>query len=81
MCLAVPGRIVAIQEGDLRMGRVSFGLVQKDASLAFVPEAQVGDYVLIHAGMALEVIDEEAAHKVFEALRELDADEPPSDPA
>jgi len=71
MCLAVPGKIISIQEGELRMGRIAFGPVEKDASLAFVPQAAVGDYVLIHAGMALEVIDEEAAQKVFEALRQM----------
>lgn len=76
MCLAVPGKIMEIQEGELRMGRVSFGLVEKEVSLAFVPQAKVGDFTMIHAGMALEIIDEEAANKVFEALRELEEADP-----
>ena len=76
MCLAVPGKVIEIQEGDLRMGRVAFGLVEKEASLAFVPQARVGDYVLIHAGMALEILDEEAAQRVFEALRQMDELDP-----
>ncbi len=55
------------------MGRVAFGQVVKEISLAFVPEAKVGEYVVVHAGMALDVIDEEAAQRVFQVLRELDA--------
>jgi len=76
MCLAVPGKVIAIHEGDLRMGRVAFGLVEKDVSLAFVPQAKIGDFVLIHAGMALETLDEEAAQRVFEALRLMDEPDP-----
>jgi len=72
VCLAVPGKIIDIKDDSLRMGRVSFGQVVKEVSLAFVPKAGVGDYVMIHAGMALEVIDEKAANKVFEALKELE---------
>jgi hydrogenase expression/formation protein HypC len=55
------------------MGRVAFGAVVKEISLALVPEAQVGDYVVVHAGMALDAIDEAAAQRVFQALQELDA--------
>lgn len=72
MCLAVPGKIVEIRGDSLRTGRVSFGQVTKEVSLAFVPKAELGQYVMIHAGMALEVIDEAAANKVFEALKELE---------
>lgn len=72
MCLAVPGKIIEIREDGLRTGRVSFGQVVKEVSLAVVPGARVGDYVMIHAGMALEVIDEEAARKVLEAFKELE---------
>jgi hydrogenase expression/formation protein HypC len=71
MCLGVPGQVQEVEDGPLRLGRIRFGGIVKEASLAFVPEAQVGDYVLVHAGMALEVIDEEAARNVFEALRQL----------
>ena len=72
MCLAIPGKVVDIQEGELRMGRVAFGQVMKEVSLAFVPKAALGDYVIVHAGMALEVLDEENALKVLEAFAELD---------
>ncbi len=72
MCLGVPGRILSIAEDSLRTARVAFGDVVKEASLAFVPEARPGSYVLVHAGLALEVIDEEAAARVFEALRDLE---------
>ncbi len=72
MCLAVPGKIIEIRDDSLRTGRVSFGQVVKEVSLALVPKADVGQYVMIHAGMALEVIDEAAAYKVFEALKELE---------
>ncbi len=73
MCLGVPGKVLSFEDGDLRMGRVAFGQVVKEISLAFVPDAKVGEYVVVHAGMALEVIDEEAAQRVFAVLRELDA--------
>jgi hydrogenase expression/formation protein HypC len=73
VCLAVPGKIVDIQEDNLRMGRVSFDQVVKEVSLALVPKAKVGDYVIIHAGMALEIVDEENAQKVLDAFKELEA--------
>lgn len=73
MCLGVPGRILSVEEDGLRTARVAFGPVVKEASLAFVPEARPGDHVLVHAGLALEVIDEAAAAGVFEALRDLEA--------
>ncbi|MCC6777720.1 MAG: HypC/HybG/HupF family hydrogenase formation chaperone [Hyphomicrobiales bacterium] len=75
MCLAVPGQIVSIfgVAGDLmRMGRVDFGGVVKEINLAFVPEAEIGSYVLVHVGFALTVIDEAEAARVFEHLREID---------
>jgi hydrogenase expression/formation protein HypC len=72
MCLAVPGKVIGIEgEGELRMGRVDFSGVQRQACLAYVPEVQVGDYVLVHVGFAISRIDEEAAHETLAALREL----------
>lgn len=73
MCLAVPGEILAIIDDDplMRTGRVSFGGIVKDINLAFVPRAGVGEYVLVHAGFAINIIDEQEAGKVFEYLREM----------
>ncbi len=74
MCLAVPGRIVSIFEEDppeVRRGKVDFSGIQKEICLAYTPEAAVGDYVLVHVGFALSVVDEEEAKKIFEALTEL----------
>lgn len=73
MCLAVPGRIVEILDGEpmQRRGRVSFGGIIKEISLAFVPEASVDDYVLAHAGVALNVLDEREADHIFEYLEQI----------
>ena len=74
MCLAVPGRILEI-EGDVsefRSGKVDFGGVKKTVSLAFTPEAQVGDYVLVHVGVALQTVDEGEAQKIFETLKQME---------
>jgi hydrogenase expression/formation protein HypC len=75
MCLAVPGRVVSVSGEDpvFRTGRVDFGGVQKQVSLAFVPEAREGDYVLVHVGFAITRVDEEEARKVFDYLEEIDA--------
>lgn len=75
MCLAVPGKIVTILEEEhlgLRRGKVDFGGIRKEICLAYTPEARVGDYVLVHVGFSLSVVDEEEAQRVFEALRQLD---------
>jgi len=68
----VPGKVVEITgEGDLRMGKVDFSGVQRQACLAYVPEAQLGDYVLVHVGFAISRIDEEQALETLAALREI----------
>ena len=74
MCLAVPGRIEAIEGGDplLRTGKVNFGGIRKDVSLSYVPEALVGDYVMVHVGVAISVVDEEEANRVFGYLKQMD---------
>ena len=71
MCLAVPGKIVSIDSEDplVRQGRVEFGGVIREVSLACVPEAVIGDYVLVHAGFALNVVDEEQARLTLEFLQ------------
>ena len=71
MCLAVPGKVVSVieeQDLTLRRGRVDFAGVQKEVCLSFTPEASVGDYVLVHVGFAISVVDEAEAHRIFETL-------------
>lgn len=72
MCLAIPGQIVSITGDDplLRVGRVQFGGIVKETSLACVPEAEVGDYVLVHVGLAISRLDADEAERVLTALRE-----------
>ena len=74
MCLAVPGKLVHIEGDDptWRSGKVDFGGILKEVNLGCVPEAEVGDYVLVHVGLAISRVDEEEAQKVFEYLREMD---------
>jgi hydrogenase expression/formation protein HypC len=73
MCLAVPGKIVSIEGEDpvLRCGKVNFGGIVKQINFAYVPEAQVGDYVLVHVGFAISIVDEKEAEQVFEYLRQM----------
>jgi hydrogenase expression/formation protein HypC len=72
MCLAVPGKILSITGEDLlRMARVSFGGTVKEVNLAYVPDAQIGDFVLVHIGFAISKINEDEAKKVFEYLKEM----------
>ncbi len=74
MCLGVPGKIVEVYEREgLKMGKVDFGGIMKEVCLAYVPEAQVGDYTLIHVGFALNIIDEQEALETLSLLREIDA--------
>ncbi|GJL82977.1 MAG: hypothetical protein DHS20C01_26110 [marine bacterium B5-7] len=74
MCLAVPGEIISITGDDAlsRSGQIRFGDAVRGASLAFVPEAVVGDYVLIHAGIAISVLQEDTAHRTFSLLEEME---------
>ncbi len=74
MCLGVPGEVLSIEEGaqGLRKGRVRFGGVVREVNLDLVPEAQVGDYVVVHVGFALSVIDADEAQSVFQLLEELE---------
>ena len=80
MCLAVPGKLIEVTETDpvKRAGRVDFGGVAREVSLAFVPEAKVGDYVVVHVGFALSVLDQEEARRTLEdfaAIAALAGDE------
>ena len=72
MCLGVPGKITEIYEiGGLRMGKVDFGGVVREACLEYVPEAEVGDYTVVHVGFALNLLSEEEAQDSLETLREI----------
>ena len=70
MCLAIPGRILEISMADgVRVGRVEFGGIVRQACLAFVPQAAVGDYVVVHVGFAISRVDRQEAERTYEALR------------
>ena len=73
MCLAIPGKVEGITGSDpiTRMGRINFGGVIKEASLAYLPDVRIGEYVLVHVGFALSKIDEEEAKKVFQYLEQI----------
>ncbi len=74
MCLAVPGKIESITADDplMRTGQVRFGGIVKEVNLAFVPEARVGDYVVVHVGFAISKLDEAEAERLFEYLGQAD---------
>jgi hydrogenase expression/formation protein HypC len=72
MCLAVPGKITEIyDQNSLRMGRIDFGGVIREACLEALPDAQVGDYTIVHAGFALNLLSEEEARETLDALQEI----------
>ena len=74
MCLAVPGKIVSIYtSGAMRMCKIDFGGVIREACIETLPEAKVGDYTIIHAGFALNILSEEEAEATLEALRQIGA--------
>ena len=74
MCLAVPGEIMSVtgEDGLLRQAQVRFGGSMRQVSLALLPQARTGDYVLVHAGVAIGVVDEEEAARIFALLEELE---------
>jgi hydrogenase expression/formation protein HypC len=69
MCLALPGKILSIEEGDLRMGAVDFSGVKKSVCLLYTPEAKVGDYVVVHVGFAITILDESQALRTLDLLK------------
>lgn len=72
MCLGIPGKLLEIHERDsLPMGKVEFGGIVKDICLAYVPEVQVGEYVLVHVGFAISRIDEEEAQEIFSYIQQI----------
>ena len=83
MCLSIPGKLIEITsqlDDTFRVGRVSFDGVIKEVSLALVPEAKIDDYVMVHVGAAISVVDEEEAKKTFDILRQLGELEDLEDP-
>ena len=73
MCLAIPGKILSISgDNNLeRVSQISSNTIEKEASLALVPEAVIGNYVLIHAGIAISIVQEEEASRIFEYLEQI----------
>ena len=72
MCLGVPGKVMEVYEANgMRMGKVDFGGIVKEACLAYVPEVDVGDYTIIHVGFAITKLDEEAAQESLALFREM----------
>jgi hydrogenase expression/formation protein HypC len=73
MCLAIPGKVIeTFDQAGMLMGKVQFGGIVREACLEYVPETQIGDYVLVHVGFAISRIDEDEAERTYQALRELD---------
>ena len=72
MCLGIPGKVIETYSANgLRMGKVDFGGVQREACLAYVPEAEIGDYTIIHVGFAISRLSEEEARETLSILREM----------
>ncbi|HTS47799.1 MAG TPA: HypC/HybG/HupF family hydrogenase formation chaperone [Bryobacteraceae bacterium] len=73
MCLAIPGKIVAFHERDgIRMGKIDYGGITRDACLEYMPDAVMGDYVMVHVGFAISKVDEQEAARTYKYLAELD---------
>ena len=73
MCLGIPGKIVEIHtSGTLRMAKIDFGGVIREACIETIPEARIGDYTIVHAGFALNLMSESEAQETLDALKELD---------
>jgi hydrogenase expression/formation protein HypC len=82
MCLAIPGKILSKENiGGMDVGQVLFGAVTRQVALGFVPEAEVGDYVMVHVGFAISRIDAEEAQRTYEILEQLGAVEEELGPA
>jgi hydrogenase expression/formation protein HypC len=79
MCLAIPGRVTTISGNDplMKTGLVNFGGILKEVNLVYVPEVKVDDYVIVHVGFAISILDEKEAQKVFDTLNELENYEDP----
>jgi hydrogenase expression/formation protein HypC len=74
MCLAIPGKIIELSEKNgVKMSKVDFGGITREACMEYVPEAQIGEYVLVHVGFAISRVDEEEAARTYQYLAEMDA--------
>lgn len=74
MCLSIPGKLIEITDEldeTFRIGKVDFDGIKKEVNLAMVPEVKIGDYVLVHVGAAISIIDEEEAKKTFEIIKQM----------
>ena len=72
MCLGIPGKVVETYDQDsTKMGKVDFEGIVKEVCLSFVPETELGDYVIVHVGFAITRVDEESAHETLELMREM----------
>ena len=77
MCLSIPGKLESIEhqlDDIFRIGKVSFGEIKKDINLSMVPDAKVGDYVLVHVGVAISIVDEYEAKRTFDLLLQMGED-------
>ncbi len=74
MCLGIPGKVIDIQPNaaGITMGKVDFGGIVKEICLAYVPDVKIGEYVIAHAGFAINTLDENEAREVFETLKQMD---------
>jgi len=75
MCLAIPGKVIEIKkekDSIFKMAKVSFGGIVKEVNLAMIPEAKIGDYILVHVGVAISIIDEEEAQKTLDILIQME---------
>jgi hydrogenase expression/formation protein HypC len=74
MCLAIPGKIISISDDKslMRMGKIDFAGIVKEVSLVYVPQAKVGDYVIVHAGFAIQILNQREAQESLDAWRELE---------
>jgi hydrogenase expression/formation protein HypC len=73
MCLAIPGKVIEFHENDgIRMSKVDFGGITREACLEYLPEVEIGDYVMVHVGFAISKVDAEEAARTYKYLEELD---------
>jgi hydrogenase expression/formation protein HypC len=73
MCLAIPGKVIeAFDRDGMRLAKVQFGGITREACLEYVPDTKVGEYVLVHVGFAISKVDEEEAHRTYQLLEEMD---------